>query len=317
MPWRSPARGAYSGVGIYDRDYYRETERPGASFYTSGSVVTKIIVVNVIVWVADFLVTAIMPEQESWLAANQAVHVGTLFHPWLWWQFLTAGFTHSPHDVQHILWNMVALFFLGRDVEEAYGGKEFLRLYLVMVVFASLVWNVLGKLAGLPDGVAAIGASGAIAGVVVLYALNFPRRTLLLFFVIPVPAWLCGVLIVGWDMLGASGRAGASNVAYSMHLAGAAFAFIYYQRRWNLTRLTDRFINFRWPSFRRRPRLHIHKPEESPPSDLSAEVDRILEKIYREGEASLTAKERKILEAASREYQQRVKAGGGKSRGRP
>ena len=90
---------------------------------------------------------------------------------------------------------MVALFFLGRDVEEAYGGKEFLRLYLAMVVFASLVWNVVTKLAGPPDGVAAIGASGAIAGVVVLYALNFPRRTLLLFFVIPMPAWLCGVLI--------------------------------------------------------------------------------------------------------------------------
>jgi hypothetical protein len=185
-----------------------------------------------------------------------------------------------------------------------------------MVVFASLVWNVLGKAAGLPDAALAIGASGAIAGVVVLYALNFPRRTLLLFFVIPVPAWLCGVLIVGWDMLGATGRAGASNVAYSMHLAGAAFAFVYFQRRWNLTRLTDRFINVRWPSFRPRPRLHIHKPEEPPPSDLSAEVDRILEKIYREGEASLTAKERKTLEAASREYQQRVKTEGRKGSGR-
>ena len=62
MPWRSPARGAYSGVGIYDRDYYREAERPGAFLYTSGSVVTKIIVVNVVVWVADFLVTAVLPQ---------------------------------------------------------------------------------------------------------------------------------------------------------------------------------------------------------------------------------------------------------------
>ncbi len=163
----------------------------------------------------------------------------------------------------------------------------------------------------------AYGASGAIAGVVVLYALNFPRRTLLLFFVIPVPAWLCGVLLVGWDMLGATGRAGASNVAYSMHLAGAAFAFVYYQFRWNLTGLTGS-LNFHWPSFSGGGLgCTSTRPEEPPPSDLSAEVDRILEKIYREGEASLTAKERKTLEAASREYQQRVKAGGGKGRGRP
>ena len=307
-------------MGIYDRDYYREEERPGASFYTSGSVVTKIIIVNVIVWVADFLLTAIMPDRGHWLSDHLAVHVGTLTQPWFWWQYLTAGFTHSPFDVQHILWNMVGLFFLGRDVEQAYGSKEFLRLYLATVVFASIVWNVVTKLAGAPDALGAYGASGAIAGVVVLYALNFPRRTLLLFFVIPVPAWLCGVLLIGMDMLGATGRAGAANVAYSMHLAGAAFAFIYYQRRWNLTRLTERLFNFHWPNFlKRRPRLHIHKPEEPPPaapSDLSAEVDRILEKIYREGEASLTAKERKTLEAASREYQQRVKAGGGRGNGR-
>ncbi len=266
MPWRSPLRGAYSGVGIYDRDYYREAERPGAFFHTSGSVVTKIIVVNVIVWVADFLVTAVMPQHGSWLSNHLAVHVGTLFQPWLWWQYLTAGFTHAPDNIQHILWNMVGLFFLGRDVEEAYGSREFLRLYLAMVVFASVVWNVANKLAGTPDVVAALGASGAIAGVVVLYALNFPRRTLLLFFVIPVPAWLCGVLLVAMDMLGATGRAGASNVAYSMHLAGAAFAFIYYQRHWNLTDLSDRLFNFRWLNFRRRPRLRIHQPQAPPRS---------------------------------------------------
>ena len=80
-------------------------------------------------------------------------------------------------------------------------------------------------------------------------------------------------------------------------------AFVYYQRGWNLTRLTEGRIA--WPSFRRKPRLRIHKPEQEPGSDLSAEVDRILEKIYREGEASLTAKERKTLETASREYQKR------------
>ena len=110
--------------------------------------------------------------------------------------------------------------------------------------------------------VQAYGASGAIAGVVVLYALNFPRRTLLLFFVIPIPAWLFGVLMVGLDMLGATGRAGTSNVAYSMHLAGAAFAFVYYQRGWNLTRLTAGRLS--WPTFRRKPRLRVHKPEEEP-----------------------------------------------------
>ena len=124
------------------------------------------------------------------------------------------------------------------------------------------MWNVVNKIAGTPADVTLYGASGAIAGVVVLYALNFPHRTLLLFFVIPIPAWLLGVLFVAYDMFGASGGIAGSNVAFSVHLAGAAFAFVYYQRGWNLTRLTPGRIA--WPSFRRKPRLRIHKPEEEP-----------------------------------------------------
>jgi membrane associated rhomboid family serine protease len=301
-------------VGIYDRDYYRESERRGAFLYTSASVVTKLIIVNVAVWVADFLT----PEtaRGRWLSDHLAVHAGTLAQPWMWWQFLTAGFAHSPEQFQHILWNMVALFFFGRDVEEVYGGKEFLRVYLAMVVVASVVWNVVTRLAGAAD-LEAYGASGAIAGVVVLYALHFPRRTVLFLFFIPMPAWVLGVLLVAWDMLGAAGQAGAGNVAYSMHLAGAAFAFVYYQQRWNLGGLAERLFPFRWPTFPRRPRLRVHQPPDEPlPSDLNAEVDRILEKIYREGESSLTSKERRTLEAASRQYQQRVKAERGSSPGR-
>jgi membrane associated rhomboid family serine protease len=253
------------------------------------------------------------------------VHVSTLRSPWLWWEYLTAGFAHSPTNYNHIVGNMLGLFFLGRDVEAAYGRKEFLRLYLVMVIFASFVWNVANLLAGPAAGLVkeigpaqatavwqnvmvAYGASGAIAGVVTLYALNFPHRTLLLFFVIPIPAWLLGAGIVVWDILGATGRAGDANIAYSMHLAGAAFAFIYYHRGWNLTQWTS---GIRWPKFDRPPRLRVHAPpEDEHVSNLSEEVDHILEKIYREGEASLTAKERKTLETASREYQRKVHTGG-------
>jgi membrane associated rhomboid family serine protease len=305
-------------VGIYDRDYYREPERRGAFLFTSTSVVTKLIIVNVVLWVADFLT----PETSAygrWLSDHLAVHVGTLTQPWLWWQFLTAGFTHSPEQFQHILWNMVALFFFGRDVEEVYGSKEFLRLYLAMVVVASVVWNavtLVTRPAGATD-LEAYGASGAIAGVVVLYALHFPRRTVLFMFFIPMPAWVLGVLLVVWNMLGATGHGGGGNVAYSMHLAGAAFALVYYYQHWNLGGLAVRLFPFRWPTLPRRPRLHIHQPPDEPlPADLNTEVDRILEKIYREGESSLTAKERRTLEAASRQYQQRVKAERGGSPGR-
>jgi len=290
-------------VGIYDRDYYRE-ERPGLSLRTPQTIIGALIAVNVAIWLIDGLLMPLTSLGGGWLSDRMAVHVGALTRPWLWWQYLTYGFAHSPRNFQHILFNMLGLFLLGRDVESLYGRREFLRMYLAMVVFAAVVWNIATKLRGVPDDIMAYGASGAIAGVVILYALNFPRRTLLLFFVFPIPAWLLGVLLVGMDMYGAVGREGSSNVAYAMHLAGAAFAVIYFHQRWNLTRLTDDLPawlrSWSWP------KLRVHRPDEPEP-DLGMEVDRILEKIYREGEASLTAKERRTLETASKEYQRRGK----------
>jgi hypothetical protein len=148
---------------------------------------------------------------------------------------------------------------------------------------------------------------------VVLFALNFPRSTILLFFVLPMPAWLFGALVVAYDIFGAVGQSPAANVAYSAHLAGAAFALIYYKQRWKFTRLTDgRFQWLRLPAwFGGKPRLRVHRPKDEPEegalgADLTREVDRILEKIGREGEANLTAKERRTLETASRQYRRRM-----------
>lgn len=293
-------------MGIYDRDYYRPTQRSGFSPRLPSTVVGILIAINVAVWVADQFSPAV--HGGRWLSSLFAANPSTLMHPWMWWQFLTAGFTHAPANVGpgiwHIVGNMLVLFFLGRAVEDRYGPREFLRIYLATLVFANVAWCFITFLTYGLNGPGIYGASGAIAGVVVLFAFNFPNVTVLLFFVLPMPAWVCGVLVVLMDMYGAV--KGGSNVAYVAHLAGAGFAALYHLRGWNLTRLTDNlFGNLKSP-FRRKPRLRVHMPDDEPPHpDFSVEVDRILEKIYREGEASLTAKERQTLERASREYQRK------------
>ncbi len=150
-----------------------------------------------------------------------------------------------------------------------------------------------------------LGASGAVTGVVVLYALNFPRRTLLVMFVLPMPAWVVGVLAVLYDVCGATGWATDTHthIAYAVHLAGAAFALLYWQQRWNFGRLAALGGLALAAAADHGPRLRIHQPEEEAVPE--EEVDRILEKIHRQGESSLTRKERRILENASREYQRR------------
>jgi membrane associated rhomboid family serine protease len=302
-------------MGIYDRDYYRQ-QRPAFSLPTPRTVVGALILVNVAIYLVDALLGPGTQPAIGRLGALLSAHVGSLVHPlydWLpdsgylagWFQFLSYGFAHSL-DPQHVIFNMLGLWFLGREIESVYGPKEFLRLYLAMIVFGGVVWALIGRFSGEVASSNVAGASGAVAGIVVLYALHFPRRMLLMFFVLPIPAWLAGVLLVGMDLYGAIVRPEGSHIAYTVHLAGAAFAFVYCQQRWNLGRLLTR-----WPRFGHwRPRLRLHTPDDEQEPDrrqeqLSREVDRILEKISREGEASLTRKERRILETASRKYQKR------------
>ncbi len=296
-------------MGFEDRDYYRE-ERPALSVTAPRSAVVVLLIINVAVWIAD----ALTPEQPGggrWLSDHLAVTGETLTRPWFWWQFVTYGFAHAPFNFWHILGNMLGLFLFGRDIEWHYGRAEFVRLYLALVVAAGLAWAVVNKAMGV-DPPPMYGASGAVTGVVILFALNYPHRTVLLFFVVPMPAWVLGVILVASNLFSSITETG-SNVAFGVHLAGAAFAYVYFRLGWNFGRMAPETWRLRLPRLVGRPRLRVHDPEEaadpepdvSPEEGLAEEVDRILAKIHRQGEASLTRKERRTLEAASRQYQRK------------
>lgn len=293
-------------MGFYEREYYRE-ERPGVNvppfFRTAVGV---LMAVTVAVFFADGLLTPQTHDINGFLALQEK----TLTEPWNWWRFVTYGFAHG--GLWHIVFNMLGLFFFGRDMETLYGRKEFVSLYLLLLAVAGLGWAVVEQLGSNPGAANVVGASGAVSGIVILYALNFPRRTVLLMFVIPAPAWVAGVILVATDAYTALQDAQGDmvgNVAYTAHLSGAAFAFLYFRLRWNFSRFTDGWSLARWS---RRPRLRVHEPDRGEAAEdhneeqeLSAEVDRILEKIHRQGEGSLTRRERRTLENASREYQRR------------
>ena len=279
-------------MGIYDRDYYRE-QGPGFGVKGPRTVVGILVLINVVVYLVDGLFFSKTHELTGLLAATDT----TLSRPWMWWQLLTYGFAHDPLSFTHILFNMLQLWFLGRDVEHRYGAKEFLRLYLVMLVLGSLGWCIAHIF---DDGqFKLLGASGAVSGIVFLFVLNFPQRTLILFPIpIPIKAWVIGVLLVVGNLWGSLTQIG--NVAFGVHLVGLAFAYVYFRFKWNLGTV----FSFSW--LKGAPRLRVHDPDDQGEEDnLSQEVDRILEKIHRQGEASLTRQERRTLETASRQYQKK------------
>ena len=289
-------------MGLYDRDYYRESNQNAGwnttrrrGWFAGRSVVTILIVINVALYLANGL---FCPE-TNFLTNLLSMHGETLRYPRYWFELLTYGFVQSPEDPRHILFNMIALFFFGPPIERRYGSREFLLFYLLAIVVGGLVWGI-ANLGAAQAGM--LGASGAISAVVILFAFCYPHAQVLVFFIIPMPVWVFGIFYVVMDAIGALGGGIGGNVAHSVHLAGAGLAVVYWFSR---IRLENAFSSVsRW----KKPRLKIHHVDDTPPQKddpLEKEVDQILRKISRSGEASLTDAERETLRRASREYQNR------------
>jgi membrane associated rhomboid family serine protease len=266
-------------------------------------MITRIVVVTGAFFLADLFLGGPRHSIMSGMASGPE----DLSNPLYWWRFLASGFAHSPRDARHILFNMAALWFLGRDVEAIYGRSEILRFYLVTIVLGSLA-HAFRQFLTLPeeDWGRCMGASGAVTAVIILFICHFPHRQLLLFFVIPVPAWLAGILVIALDIagtLGAEFEGGEVRVAHDVHLVGAAFGLAYYYFHWNLGRLWPYSLSSLRRGLRPRPKFKVHDPGH--PDDLDAEGDRLLDKVNREGLDSLSARERKTLEEYSRRVRER------------
>jgi hypothetical protein len=206
---------------------------------------------------------------------------------------------------------MLAIFFFGREVEALLGRSEFFRFYVTSIVIAGIAW-VASVQIGQPQIAARtslVGASGAVMAVLAMFIWYFPRQTVYIYGVLPVPAWALGVLFVVLDLQGATSK--GTNVAHVAHLAGAAFGLLYAWRGWNLGGLTDLSLQMKR---RLRGMKVVHpddefrsprKQQQADDEDLRKEVDRILEKIGQSGESSLSQTERETLTRASERFKQR------------
>ena len=294
-------------MGYQDRDYYREGEQTQCVT----SVAVKLIIVNALVFLADVF----FGGQGHDITSALALHADSLIKPLYWYQFLTAGFTHD--GLGHIFFNMLGLYCFGKPLEERFGSREFLRFYLIALVTGMILWAVRAYVwsASVPDappGLPLVGASGAVTAVILLFCLLYPRATLLAAFLFPVPAWLIGALIIVSNVLGLQQSAiQGDNVAYDVHLFGAAFALGYWYFGWNFGQLpglaeVGRLIKSPKKWMQPRANLKVHDPEQYY-EDLDVEADRILDKLHREGEASLTPQEKRTLEDYSRRMRQKLR----------
>jgi membrane associated rhomboid family serine protease len=145
------------------------------------------------------------------------------------WRAVTYMFVHSPSNIFHILFNMLALWMFGVELERMWGTRYFLKYYFVCGLGAAATVLVLSlvpvaPLAGLYYTLT-VGATGAIYGILLAFALYFPHRPIILFFVFPVPARYAVMIMGGIALLASFG--GPSGVAHVAHLGGLLAGYLY------------------------------------------------------------------------------------------
>jgi membrane associated rhomboid family serine protease len=204
------------------------------------------------------------------------------------WQTVTYMFFHG--GAFHLLFNCYMLWALGKVVEVQWGTRSFLFYYFLCGVGAAVV-NVLVEPHAMTP---VIGASGAIYGLLVAFAMMYPDAVFLVMFIVPLKAKHAVVFFALLELM-FSMNANASNIANIAHLGGMATGFIYLKSR--VWRLDFRFWKGRFGDWSRqrktsKPKIEFH--------ELGQEVDRILEKISLKGRSSLTREERELLERYSR-----------------
>jgi membrane associated rhomboid family serine protease len=193
--------------------------------------------------VAMFLLTTFMPTLTPLLGLVPVAVTRELFV----WQLGTYMFLHG--GVFHILFNMLALWMFGTELERLWGTRYFLKFYFVTGVGAAVL-TVLFSL--LPFGFAqqvhysiVIGASGAIFGLLLAYAIYFPDRRIYMYFVFPIPARVFVAIIGAIELL--SSISGSQGVANATHLGGLAvgYAFLKSARVHPVSELKYRYLKWK------------------------------------------------------------------------
>jgi len=224
------------------------------------------------------------------------------------WRLATYMFLHG--GFAHIFWNMFIFWMIGNTLERQLGTRPFLAMYFAAGVVGGLLECAFNVVMHLEHGpiltrggvttfldIPAVGASAGVAGVLVAFATLNPRAIFLLFFFLPIQArWLALIYMVveTRHMLLGLQMGWVDGVAHAAHVGGGALGFVW--MKWGHRILA---------AVHRRPRRERGPFYSRDPDRDEAELDRILDKIHREGVGSLTTREKMFLQEMGERFRDR------------
>jgi len=265
--------------------------------------------------VAAFLIQVVLIKvfSEGGFVASHLALSGLALQHYRLWTLLSYSFLHDPQNLLHILFVLLALYFIGRDLLGSLGAKRFFTLYGLSALVGGLAfvgahWN--------SPGVPLIGASAAVSGIFIAFCcLNPDRPITFLFLFIPITlpkTKYLGYALAALDLFGFVFNELISDstlVAHSAHLGGMLTGLLFHQFavrgvRWSALipwrRSKPEILRPAWMNKSRRNQENAanFQVNITDREHLRAEVDRILDKINSEGFGSLTPAEKKTLDEA-------------------
>jgi len=264
----------------------------GGAFWATYPV-TKIIIATLLGVHVALAIVFFLGDKAAWESVVGIFRLSPehVLSGWIW-QLVTMGLIHQM-GVWHLLFNCLFVWIFGRMIEGRLSARQYLGFITGATVLGSLFYVAGSVLSG--DKTGAIGASGFCMGMAVLATCWFPRMEIYLWGILRMQLWVLTGVLVLMNLLHTLTPGGSSGVAHTVHLGGAAYGWIYFRfggRIEGAVASVDKVVD-------KRQAKKQHKTAEQS-REMRAEVDRILDKVNREGMQSLTAQERKFLKGASK-----------------
>jgi membrane associated rhomboid family serine protease len=159
---------------------------------------------------------------------NFALNPAQVVQTFAIWQLVTYMFLHG--SIGHVLWNMLALWLFGIELERTWGTAKFLRFYFACGVAAAVTVIVAAYMFGGAD-VSTVGSSGAVYGLLAAYAVVFPDQTILFGFLIPMKSkyfvMIIGAIVFLQSYMATVGGQQGSGVSVTAHLGGLVAGFLF------------------------------------------------------------------------------------------
>ena len=184
--------------------------------------VRVLLIANVLVFIIQVLMVLVPDGMERFVLFFGQVPLFVVKRLFVW-QFVTYMFLHGSFF--HLLFNMLLLWFLGPRLEYRWGSARFLKFYFIVGIGSGLFHFVLAWLTQRPE-VALIGASGALYGILLAWALYWPNDRLLLYGIFPVQVKFLVIVLALFAFFSSAGG-GGGDISHITHLGGLVVALLY------------------------------------------------------------------------------------------